>query len=140
VVSSLFCIAAWVSPRNVGHGLAVLFGAANLVSLVRGLWGGLPGVLLTVWLISGVLLLVLAWFSYYRRARPAWSVLVALCAVLSLAELFGVPRFARAFDISLWLVMISPAIKAIAAGALIAVHSDYSEREPARTAAAAATA
>jgi hypothetical protein len=120
---------AWLHPRVTGHLLVALFGASYLISLVRGLFGNAPGVLLVVWLVAGGVMLLLAWPSYQRRSRASWSVLVAMCGTLALCELFGAPRIAHALDISLWLSMVAPGLKLVAMLALIMSRSDYSEGE-----------
>jgi hypothetical protein len=119
---------AWLCPRQVGHLLAGLFGAAYVIAVVRGLvTGAMPGVLAVTWLVAGCLLLALSWQSYFHRSRAAWSVIVAICGVFAVCELFGAPKIAGALDISLWLAMISPGLKVVATTALVALRDDYAD-------------
>jgi len=126
-VVAVFGFAAGRWPRATGHLLAVVFGVVDLVSAVRGFSQSAPEVLSMVWLVAGCLLLVLAHYSYRHRSRPAWAFLVAMCGVFAVAELFGAPKISRALDISLWLTMISPGLKAVAAAALASVRGEYVE-------------
>jgi hypothetical protein len=126
IVTALGAI-AWVRPRQIGHLLAVLFGAGYLVAVFVGLATGMPGVLAVTWLLAGGLLIVLGWQSYVRRSRAAWSIIVAICGVFAVCELFGAPKIAHALDISLWLAMISPGLKVVATFALVALRDDYAD-------------
>lgn len=126
VVTMIGAIAS-VYPRQIGHLLAVLFGAGYLVAVLVGLAAGMPGALAVTWLVAGGLLIVLGWQSYVRRSRAAWSVIVAICGVFAVCELFGAPKIAHALGISLWLAMSLPGLKVVATFALIAVRDDYAD-------------
>jgi hypothetical protein len=81
-------------------------------------------------LVAGVLMPVLAWHSFFRRSRPAWAFLVAICGVFAVVELFGAPKVRGALDVSLWLTMILPGLNVVAVAALISLRADYLDREP----------
>jgi hypothetical protein len=119
---------AWLRPREVGHLLAALFGAVYILAVIRGLvTASIPGVLAATWLVAGVVLIVLTRQSYFQRSRAAWSVIVAICGVFAVCELFGAPKIAGALNISLWLAMISPGLKVVATVALVALRNDYED-------------
>jgi hypothetical protein len=119
---------ASLRPRQVGHLLAGLFGAVYVIAVIRGLVaGGMPGVLAATWLVAGSLLIALTWQSYFHRSRASWSVIVAICGVFAVCELFGAPKIAAALDISLWLAMILPGLKVVATVALVALRDDYAD-------------
>jgi len=120
-------IIGWLRPSQVGHAIASLFGAFYLVASIPAFARGAPAVLGVAWLVSGILLLALAWQSYRKRSRASWAMLVAMCGVLAMAEVFGAPKLARAVDVTLWLAMILPGLKLVALIALTSVREDYLE-------------
>lgn len=124
-VVAVIAFAGWKQPRLVGHVLAALFGAFYIVIAFPAFSRGAPAVLGTTWLVSGVALLVLSHFSYRRHSRAAWAPLVAICAVLAAAEVFGAPKLARAVDVTLWLAMLLPGLKVVAVVALASVRDEY---------------
>ena len=82
-----------------------MFGVTYVISGVLTLiYASQPPLVLPATLrsIAGALMAGLAWPSYKRapaRRGRSWS---ALCAVFAICELFGAPKVARAFDLSLW--------------------------------------
>jgi len=120
-------ILGWLRPSRVGHAIAALFGAFYLIASIPAFVRGAPAVLGVTWLIAGSLLLALAWRSYRKRSRASWAMLVAMCGVLAVAEVFGAPKLARAVDVTLWLAMILPGLKLVAVIALASVRDDYVE-------------
>src|SRR5262249_20858702 len=78
--------AAGVSRRDVSHGLAALLGVFNFVAGIVAARSGLSGALIATLLITGALMAVLAVFSY-RRSRPAWAFLVAMCGTFAFVTL-----------------------------------------------------
>ena len=119
--------AASVSHRKVGHGLAALLGVFNLVAGIFALRAGLSNALVATLLIAGVLMQVLAVFSY-RRSRPAWAFLVAMCGTFAVVSLFGAPKFRNAIDVSLWTTMILPGLFTVACISLSSLRDDYVDR------------
>jgi hypothetical protein len=126
VVAAAGAIAA-LQPRRAGHVLAALFGVLDLVAAIRGLSVNMPGVIVVTLVLAGVLLLVLTSRSYFHQSRAAWSVIVAICGVFAICELFGVPKIARGLEVSLWLAMISPGLKVVATFALVSLRNDYAD-------------
>jgi hypothetical protein len=124
--------AAAIRPRVIGHALPVLLGAAHLVGGVAAFARDLPAALGATLLLSGVLMPLLAWHSY-RRSRPAWAFLVAMCGVFAVVGMFGSPKVRGALDISLWITMILPGLNAVAVGALVALRGEYVEGDQAAT-------
>jgi hypothetical protein len=114
-------------PRLGSHAVAAVLGAFNLVSGIAVVSAHGSGALSATLLITGVLMPVLAWFSYHR-SRAAWSFLTAMCGVLVLATLFGAPKIRNAYDVSLWTTMLLPGFYAIAAAALVRLGGDYVDR------------
>ena len=129
-IVSAFGFAAALSPRVVGHLIPVLLGVGHLVGAVAAITHDAPGVVGMTLLVSGILMPVLAWFSFHR-SRPAWAFLVTICGVFAVVEVFGAPKVRGALDLSLWLTMILPGINAVAAAALISLRADYIERDTA---------
>ncbi|HEY0194835.1 MAG TPA: hypothetical protein VGC42_27170 [Kofleriaceae bacterium] len=129
---------AGTAPRLIGHLLALGLGALHLVfgvyaatssSATAALWMSL--------FITGVLLPVLAHFSYRQRSRPAWAFLISICGVFAVVEFFGAPKVRGALDISLWTTMIFPGLNLVAVTALVSLRNEYLDR-PARGVVAAA--
>lgn len=125
---------AWMRPRTAGHVLPTLFGLLYTAPLVLGLvasgsvraWAGsVPSVLPAFLVVSGGLMLALAWHSYHRRLRTAWAFLVAMCGVFAVFELFAGMKVARQLDVSLWLLLVLPGLKVVAAAALVSLNRDY---------------
>lgn len=125
VTAVAFIAALW--RNQVGHALAGALGLVNLAAGVVSLQHSLSGALIATLLITGVLMPVLAWFSY-RRARGAWSVLVALCGVLAVVGLFGAPKVRNVLDVSLWTTMILPGLLAVACISLALLRDRYVDR------------
>lgn len=123
---------AGLAPREVGHLVPAVLGVCNLVGGVAALFSSLPRTLGMTLLVAGVLMPVLAWFSYSRRARPAWAFLGSMCGVFALVSLFGAPKLRGVLDVSLWTTMIVPGLYVVAAVALYALGDDYLDRESAR--------
>jgi hypothetical protein len=115
----------WFRPRELGHALPAAFGAAQLIGVTKAALVGLPPVLVVAWIVFGVLLVVLAVLSYFRRSRPAWAFLVAITAVFALFETFGATEIAGGLGISLWIALIFPGLKVIATIALVSRNHEY---------------
>src|SRR3954468_24514003 len=73
---------ASLSRRLIGHVLAALLGAVNLVFGLFALTHAQPGALSATLLVSGLVVPTLAHLSF-RRSRAAWAFLVALCGVFA---------------------------------------------------------
>jgi hypothetical protein len=114
--------------RLIGHVLSALLAVGNVVAGVAALAAGLSTVLALTLLVSGTLMVVLAWYSY-RRARAAWAFLVSMTAVFGVFFLFGAPRISGALSLGLNTVFFIPALFAVATIALILLRGDYVERD-----------
>jgi hypothetical protein len=130
---------ATLQRRIVAHALAGLLGVGTFIGGIAAWAFHAPGALIATQLIIGLVMPVLAWFSYHR-ARAPWAFLVALCGVLALADLFGAPKIRMALDVSLWATMIVPGLYAIACVALAQLSADYLERDAAGAPAGSAPA
>lgn len=119
---------AGIRPRLTGHLLALLLGALHLLAGVAAFWHELRVLGMTL-IVAGLLMPVLAWYSY-RRSRPAWAFLVAICGVFAVAEFFGAPKIRDAADVGLWIAMILPGLNVVAASALVTIRGEYVERDP----------
>lgn len=134
VFSAIVCLAGSVAvfqPRVTGHVIAIGFGVAYVIAAIYGLSTEMPGVLVVTWMLGGGLLAALGWRSFFQRSRAAWSIIVAICGVFALCELFGAPKIARGLDISLWLAMVAPALKVVATVALVSLRDEYPDPSPA---------
>lgn len=114
--------------RLIGHVLSVLLALCNLAAGVAALATGLSVVLAATLLLSGILMPLLAWFSY-RRARGAWAFLVSMTGVFAVLFLFGAPRIAHTLSIGLKTAFFIPALFAVATIALILLRGDYLDRD-----------
>jgi hypothetical protein len=126
-VVAAFGFVAGLEPRKVGHLLPVLLGLADLAGAVGAFTHDAPAVVGVTLLVAGLLLPVLAHFSF-RGSRPAWAFLVAMCGVFALVEFFGAPKVSRAINVGLWTAMILPGLNAVAVAALASLRGSYVER------------
>lgn len=120
---------AAILPRATGHLLPLVLAALQLAGAVGAFVHNTPAVLWTTLAISGVLIPVLSWQSYFRKSRAAWAFLVTICGVFAVAEFFGAPKTRGALGISLWITMILPGLNAVAAATLWSLRDEYIERE-----------
>lgn len=148
-VVAAFGFAASTRPREVGHLIPALLGVLHLIAGVAAfLHHDVPLVVGVTLVVSGVLLPVLAFYSY-RYSRPAWAFLIALCGVFAVVEFFGAPKIRDAMASGLWtwmvqllgapklqeargglwIAMIFPGISAVAVAALVSLRGKYVERD-----------
>lgn len=127
IAASSFAAGIW--PRVTGHLIALLLGLGHLGGGVLAFTRDATLVVDVTLAVSGLLMPVLAWYSY-RRSRPAWAFLVAICGVFAVAEIFGAPKIRNGLEIGLWTAMILPGINAVAAVALVSLRGEYVERDP----------
>lgn len=119
-------VAATVSPRWVGHGIA---GALALGSIVAGFFAlgtSIPTVLGVALLFLGMMVPLMIWRSLVY-SRAAWSFLLSTCAVLGLVLMFGAPKVRGLLGIGLWTAMIIPGMLVLGAVALGLARRDYRE-------------
>jgi hypothetical protein len=122
---------ASLSRRWIGHVLAAVLGAVNLVFGLFAISHGQPGALSATLLVSGLVVPTLAHLSF-RRSRAAWAFLVALCGVFAVVGLFGAPKISKALDVSLWTTMILPGLYVVACVTLALLREDYVDATPRR--------
>jgi hypothetical protein len=147
-VVAAFGFAAGIRPREIGHLIPALLGVFHLIaSLAAFGHHDVPAVVGVTLLISGVMMPVLAFYSY-RGSRPAWAFLIAVCGVFAVVEFFGAPKIrdamgsgvwtwairlgARNVDEArggLWIAMILPGLSAVATAALASLRGTYVERD-----------
>ncbi|MBX3159232.1 MAG: hypothetical protein KF773_24905 [Deltaproteobacteria bacterium] len=113
--------------KLVGHGLAAAAGVASLAAAFGALGRDMPLVLPVTLLVLGGTLPALAYYSMQKRARSAWSFLIAICGVFGLVLLFGAPKVRGLLGMSLWTALIIPGLLAVATVALSLVRNDYQE-------------
>jgi hypothetical protein len=119
-------VAATVSPRWVGHGIA---GALALGSIIAGFFAlgtSIPMVLGVTLLFLGLIVPLMIWQSLVY-SRAAWSFLLSTCAVLGLILMFGAPKVRGLLGIGLWTAMIIPGLLVLGAVALGLARRDYRE-------------
>jgi hypothetical protein len=123
----LAAIVTQFAPRLVAHGLAGVVGITALVGAAAAASKNFHPVLPIALGILGALILVLIYFSLATRSRPAWSFLVATCAVGGLVTLFGATKVRNTTDVSLFYALILPGILVVATLMLVALADDYAE-------------
>ncbi len=122
----LMSILAALAPRWVGHGIPTATGLTAIVAAFGAWTHGLQPTLAVALVLVGLLLPALAWLSLHK-SRAAWSMLLAMCAVLGLMLMFGAPKVRGLLGVGLWTALIVPGLLAVAAVALAMVHRDYTE-------------
>lgn len=125
-VAAIAYLAA-LSPRLIGHALALAMGIASIAAGIAALATGLPSVMGVTLLLVGALVPVLTWRSW-NHSRAAWSFLIALVAIFGTVEFFGAPKIRHLLGIGLWYAMIIPGIKAVCVVALAMVRNEYRDR------------
>ena len=123
----LTAIITQFAPRLLSHGLAGLVGIIALVGAAGAAAKDFHPVLPIALGLLGALILVLIFFSLSWKSRPAWSFLIATCAVGALVTLFGATKIRNATDVSLYYALILPGVLAVATVMLIALGDDYAE-------------
>jgi hypothetical protein len=118
-------------PREVGHGLAALYGVAFLIAggklLVASPMPPLVGILLVG---LGGLMLALTWASYTKLDRAAWAFLFSLSGALTIIMFFGTPRIRATLTDEppppeLFNVLVLPAVMAAIAVACFRMRRTY---------------
>ena len=119
---------AGTAPRLVGHLIPLGLGALHLVF---GFYAARSHGTAALWaslFITGIVLPILAHFSYRERSRPSWAFLISICSVFAVVEFFGAPKVRGALDISLWTTMIFPGLNIVAVTALVSLRNEYLDR------------
>ncbi len=114
-------------PRIIGHATAVLFGLAGLFAGYESATHSMPSVMTAVLLVVGVLLPLLAHFSW-RHSRVAWAYLCSLLGVFGIVTFFGAPKVRDVLGISLAAAMVIPVLMFVALGALTMCRTEYRAR------------
>jgi drug/metabolite transporter (DMT)-like permease len=112
------------APRILGHAVAVLFGLAGLVAGYQSASHNMPAVMTGVLFTVGVLLPVLAHFSW-RGSRVAWAYVCALLTVFGIVTFFGAPKVRDVLGVSLGVAMVIPALMVVGVVALAMASRDY---------------
>ncbi len=112
------------APRILGHATAVLFGLAGLLAGYESLSHNMPSVMTAVLFAVGVLLPLLAHFSW-RHSRVAWAYLCSLLFVFGIVTFFGAPKVRDVLGVSLAVAMVIPVLMFIAVGALSMCRDEY---------------
>lgn len=110
-----------------GHGLAVVVGLASLVAGVMALVKGLPGVMGVTMIVVGLVMPVLAHFSW-RFSRAAWSVMISTLCVFAAVTLFGAPKIASVMHIELGIAVLIPIVQIAAVILLAQIRGEYRDQ------------
>jgi hypothetical protein len=119
-------VAATLSPRWVGHGIASAMALGSIIAGIAALGTSIPTVLGVTLILLGVLVPLMVWRSLIY-SRAAWSFLLSTCAVLGLILMFGAPKIRGLLGIGLWTAMIIPGLLVLGAVALGLARRDYRE-------------
>ena len=119
-------LAAISRPRQVGHALAGLLGAAALLAGLYSFLGSLPFLLSLVLAVMGGAMLLMTYYSLHG-SRPAWAFLSALLAVMGVCTLFGAPKVKNLLGVNMWLALLVPGLLAVTCAALGIIAEDYRE-------------
>jgi hypothetical protein len=84
----------------------------------------MPGVMTAVLIAVGLLVPVLAHFSW-RGSRAAWSFMLSIICVFGIVTFFGAPKVRNILGIGFWTAMILPGIQFVCLSALAMVRGDY---------------
>jgi hypothetical protein len=110
--------------RIAGHAIGLITGIAALFGGAASVMNHMAPVLSGTLLILGILLPVLALFSF-NHSRIAWSFLNAIMIVLALVTLFGAPKIRNMLHIPLPAAGVIPIVLALGVIALMLVAHDY---------------
>ena len=109
-----------------GHAMAVVIGAASFVAGITALVKGLPGTMGVTMIIVGLMLPILAHFSW-RFSRAAWSLMISTLCVFAAVTFFGAPKIAAVLGTGLTLALVIPIVQVIAVIALADLRREYRE-------------
>ena len=107
-----------------GHVMAVVIGAASFVAGIAALVKSLPGTMGVTLMIIGVMLPVLAHFSW-RFSRAAWSLMISTLCVFAAVTFFGAPKVAATLHIGLTVSLVIPIVLIVAVIALADLRREY---------------
>jgi len=107
-----------------GHAMAVVIGAASFVAGITALVKGLPGTMGVTMIIVGLMLPILAHFSW-RFSRAAWSLMISTLCVFAAVTFFGAPKVAATLHIGLTVSLVIPIVLIVAVIALGDLRRDY---------------
>ena len=124
IVVSAIGFAAALSPRKVGHALAMALAIAAAIGGIAGFAAGKPVVMNMTLLVTGALLPLLIWHSWHH-SRAGWSFLVALLTVFSIVDFFGAPKVNHMLHTGLWYALIIPGMQVVAVVALSTLRTEY---------------
>src|SRR3954466_7689079 len=110
-----------------GHGLAVVVGAASFIAGIMALVKGLPGVMGVTMIVVGVLMPVLAHFSW-RFSRAAWATMISTLCVFAAVTLFGSPKIATVMHIDLGVALLIPIVQVAAVILLAQMRGKYRDQ------------
>jgi hypothetical protein len=109
-----------------GHAMAAVIGAASFVAGITSLVKSLPGTMGITLIIVGMLLPVLAHFSW-RFSRAAWSLMISTLCVFAAVTFFGAPKIAAVLNIGMSLALVIPIVQVVAVVALADLRREYRE-------------
>jgi hypothetical protein len=109
-----------------GHAMAVVIGAASFVAGITALVKSMPGTMGITLIIVGILLPVLAHFSW-KFSRAAWSLMISTLCVFAAVTFFGAPKIAAVLGIGLTLATLIPIVQVVAVIALAELRREYRE-------------
>jgi hypothetical protein len=110
----------------VGHAMAAVIGAASFVAGITALVKSMPGTMGITLIIVGILLPVLAHFSW-KFSRAAWSLMISTLCVFAAVTFFGAPKIAAVLGIGLTLATLIPIVQVVAVIALAELRREYRE-------------
>lgn len=117
-------VGAMIAPKLIGHALALVIAAGALIGAYGSLSHSMPGVMTAVLIAVGLLLPVLAHFSW-RGSRAAWSFMISIVCVFGIVTFFGAPKVRNILGIGFWTAMILPSIQFVCVSALAMVRGEY---------------
>jgi hypothetical protein len=120
-------IGAIIAPKLVGHALALVIAAGALIGAYGSLSHSMPGVMTAVLIAVGLLLPVLAHFSW-RGSRAGWSFMISIICVFGIVTFFGAPKVRNILGIGFWTAMMLPSIQFVCVAALAMVRGEYRAR------------
>jgi hypothetical protein len=109
-----------------GHAMAVVIGAASFVAGITALVKSLPGTMGVTLIIVGLLLPVLAHFSW-RFSRAAWSLMISTLCVFAAVTFFGAPKIAAVLGVGMAIALVIPIVQVVAVIALADLRREYRE-------------
>lgn len=109
----------------IGHIVPGVLGLLALFAAFEAQTHNIQITLVVSLIVTGLILVALAYLSMVQRSRGAWSFLISMSIVLGVMTLFGAPKIRTLLGIHMSIALVIPVAFGIAAGMLGGLGQRY---------------